>query len=230
VTVEHRDITAALEALACYEDRTAVVHKYDPNFDPARGDKFSVEFEPALGEGARMQSFSLNVVRDGESVRHRIGGHDFLTIMAATNLKQRIRMLCTYRIADEQNLLVIGTSNRPELSQGFFVKHGDGCGEAFPLRHLLKTQVYEVAEHIGVPNAVMMRPPTTDTFSADQSQEAYFYGTSVTLGDELWLAWSKGEDPVQTGARVGMAGTDVEKFFGLYSRRAAYGDYLRETL
>lgn len=230
VTIERHDITPALEALGCYTDRLAVVRKYDAAFDPARGDTFSVEFDPAIGGGARLQSFALNVVRDGTPSRHRIGGQDFLAIMAATNLKQRVRMLSTYRIADEHNLLVIGTSNRPELSQGFYVKHGDGCGEAFPLRQLLKTQVYEIAAHIGVPEAVRQRPPTTDTFSADQSQEAYFYGTSVTLGDELWLAWSEGEDPAGVASRLAMPVIDVEKFFGLYSRRAAYAEYLHETV
>jgi NAD+ synthase len=90
--------------------------------------------------------------------------------------------------------------------------------------------VYDVARHIGVPDAVLERPPTTDTFSADQSQESYFYGTTVELGDELWLAWSREEDPATTGARLGMSAADVDKFFGLYTRRSAYADYLREVL
>lgn len=230
IRLEHRDISAALEALGCYSDRLTVVRKYCPDFDPDRGDAFSVEFEPATGSADRLQVFSLNVVRDGSSDRYRLGGRDFLAIMAATNLKQRVRMLSTYRIADEENLIVIGTSNRPELSQGFYVKHGDGCGEAFPLRFLLKTQVYDLAEHIGVPIAVRDRPPTTDTFSADQSQESYFYGTSVALGDELWLAWAKGEEAPAVASRLGVDAADVRKFFALYSRRSAYADYLSETL
>lgn len=230
VTIEHRDITAPLDALGCYADRAAVVRKYDSNFDAGSGDAFSVEFEPATGDAERLQGFSLNVVRNGGATRHRIGGRDFLTVMAATNLKQRVRMLSTYRIADEHNLLVIGTSNRPELSQGFYVKHGDGCGETFPLRHLLKTQVYDISRFIGVPESVRNRPPTTDTFSADQSQEAYFYGTSIEMGDELWLAWSKDEQPTGVATRLEMPVADVKKFFTLYTRRAGYAAYLSETL
>lgn len=229
VRLEIRDITAALDALGCYRDRLAVVQRIDPHFDP-ENDAFSVEFVPASGEAGRIQSFALNVLRSGKASHHRLGGRDFLTIMAATNQKQRVRMLMTYRLADEENLLVIGTSNRLELDQGFYVKHGDGCGEVFPLSRLLKSQVYDLAQHLGVPESVRERPPTTDTFSAPQTQEEYFYGTSVETGDRLWLAWHQSEDLTAVAAELGLAPTDVEKFFELYQRRSQYAEYLRETL
>jgi NAD+ synthase len=222
-----RDITSVLEALGCYADRLGVVQRKDPDFDPAR-DKFSVEF--ALGEGERLPSFSLNVVRGEESTRHRLGGHDFLTIMAATNEKQRVRMRLSYRWADEHNGLVIGTSNRLELEQGFFVKHGDGCGDVFPLRYLVKTHVFELAAHLGVPESVQKRTPTTDTFSAPQTQEEYFYGAATEASDDLWLAYYNGEDPATVAARRGLTEGDVDKLFGVYRRRATYADYLRETI
>lgn len=222
-----RDITGVLEALGCYADRLAVVQRKVPDFDPAH-DKFSVEF--ALGEGERLPSFSLNVVRDGESTRHRLGGRDFLTIMAATNEKQRVRMMLSYRWADEHNGLVVGTSNRLELEQGFFVKHGDGCGDVFPLRHLVKTHVFELAAHLGVPESVQNRTPTTDTFSAPQTQEGYFYGAATEASDDLWLAYHNSEALAPVASRHGMTVGEVEKLFGVYGRRAAYADYLRETL
>jgi len=224
-----RDITGVLEALGCYADRLAVVQRMDPDFDPAK-DQFSVEFVPALGAGDRLPSFSLKVIRDGEPTRRRLGGRDFLTIMAATNEKQRVRMMLTYRWADEHNGLVIGTSNRLELDQGFFVKHGDGCGDVFPLRDLLKTHVFELAAELGVPQSVQLRTPTTDTFSAPQTQEEYFYGTATETGDDLFLAYHSGEDPGGVAERHGLGVADVEKFFGVYRRRAAYADYLRETI
>lgn len=225
-----KDITPVLEALGCYADRLQVVRRLEPDFDPEAGDKFSVEFQPATGAGDRLQTFWLSVVRDGATTRHRLGGRDFLTIMAATNQKQRTRTMMTYRIADEQNLIVVGTSNRLEIDQGFFVKFGDGCGEAFPLRYLLKSQVYDLAAYLGVPDEIRNRPPTTDTFSAPQSQEQYFYGTSVEMGDALWLAWHRDEPAAEVADRLGLATADVEKFFGLYERRAGYAEYLRTTI
>lgn len=230
VPLEVRDITGPLAALGAYDDRLAVVRKYVPDFDDAAGDKFSVEFDNAEGEEGRLQRFVLNVERGGSSETFRLGGRDFLTIMAATNQKQRVRMLETYRIADEANLLVVGTSNRPEIEQGFFVKHGDGCGDVFPLRYLLKTQVYDVAKVVGVPQSVIDRAPTTDTFSAEQSQEDYFYGTTVETGDRLWLGWHKNEPVEDVAKDTGLTPDDVQKYYDLYARRAEYTDYLTTTL
>lgn len=222
-----RDISGILDALDCYADRQAVVQRLVPEFDPSR-DTFSVEF--VLGSGEQLPSFLLNVVRGARSTRHRLGGRDFLTIMAATNEKQRVRMMLTYRLADEHNGLVIGTSNRLELEQGFFVKHGDGCGDVFPLRHLLKTQVFELAAHLDVPEAVQQRTPTTDTFSAPQTQQEYFYGAATETSDDLWLAYYNAEDPAAVAARHRLTVADVDRYFGTYRRRAGYADYLRETL
>jgi NAD+ synthase len=98
------------------------------------------------------------------------------------------------------------------------------------LRYLLKTQVYDLAEYLGVPDSVRRRPPTTDTFSAPQSQEEYFYGTSVELGDQLWLAWHEHEAADSVAGRLGLSAGDVEKFFELYQRRSQYAAYLTETL
>lgn len=229
VRIEQRDITPALEALGCYHDRLEVVRRIDPEFDP-QYDSFSVEFVPGSGEQGRLSTFALNTIRDGKSDHHRLSGRDFLTIMAATNQKQRVRMLVTYRIADERNLIVIGTSNRLELDQGFYVKHGDGCGEVFPLSRMLKTQVYDLARQLGVPDEIRKRPPTTDTFSAPQSQEEYFYGTTVEVGDQLWQAWHRGQSAEAVSAALDLPTSDVQQFFDLYKRRAVYADYLRETL
>ena len=230
VPLEVRDITPVLTALGAYDDRLRVVRKHVPDFDDEAGDKFSVEFQAAVGEGERLQSFVLNVERGGTSTQYRLGGRDFLTILAATNQKQRTRMLVTYRVADESNLLVIGTSNGPEIDQGFFVKHGDGSGDVFPLRHLLKTQVYDVAKTVGVPQSVIDRAPTTDTFSAEQTQEEYFYGTSVEAGDRLWLAWRGSESAAAVGEELGLSEQDVLKYYDLYQRRSEYAAYLTETI
>ncbi|MCE7481981.1 NAD(+) synthase [Microbacterium profundi] len=230
VQLEVRDITAPLAALGAYDDRLAVVRKHVPGFEDEHGDRFSVEFDAAQGEAGRLQRFTLKVERADGAQSFRLGGRDFLTIMAATNQKQRVRMLSTYRIADEANLLVIGTSNRPEIEQGFFVKHGDGCGDVFPLRHLLKSQVYDVAKAVGVPQSVIDRAPTTDTFSAEQTQEQYFYGTSVEAGDRLWLGWHRGDDIASVAADTRLSQSDVQKYYDLYSRRAEYAAYLTTTI
>ena len=221
-----RDITSVLEALGCYADRLAVVQRKDPDFDPAR-DKFSVEF--ALGAGERLPSFSLNVVRDGESTRHRLGGREFLTIMAATNQKQRVRMLLSYRWADEHNGLVIGTSNRLELEQGFFVKHGDGAADFKPIAHLYKTQVYALARHLEVPGEIRARQPTTDTYSLSQTQEEFFFALPYAEMDLCLWAVDHGVPAGEVGPAIGLTEGQVERVFRDIEAKRRVSRYLHHV-
>ena len=95
--------------------------------------------------------------------------------MAATNFKQRMRKMIEYYHADRLNYAVVGTPNRLEYDQGFFVKNGDGSADVKPIAHLYKTQVYQLAEYLGVPEEIRSRPPTTDTYSLPQSQEEFYF-------------------------------------------------------
>ena len=80
-----------------------------------------------------------------------------------------------YYHADRLNYAVIGTPNRQEYDQGFFVKLGDGAADVKPIAHLYKTQVYQIAEYLNLPEEIQHRPPTTDTYSMEQSQEEFYF-------------------------------------------------------
>ena len=99
----------------------------------------------------------------------------YLQIVAATNFKQRIRKTMEYYHADRLMYAVAGTPNLLEYDQGFFVKLGDGSADFKPIAHLYKTQVYALAEYLGVPEEIRRRPPTTDTYSLSQTQEEFFF-------------------------------------------------------
>ncbi len=73
------------------------------------------------------------------------------------------------------NFAVTGTPNRLEYDQGFFVKLGDGAADIKPIAHLYKTQVYQLAEFLGVPKEICSRPPTTDTYSLPQGQDEFYF-------------------------------------------------------
>ncbi len=119
--------------------------------------------------------------------------------MAATNFKQRTRKMLEYYHADRLNYAVAGTPNRLEHDQGFFVKLGDGAADVKPIAGLYKTQVYELARHLGVTAEILNRPPTTDTYSLAQSQEDFFF--SVPYGTLDVLLWAKNHGvPAETAA------------------------------
>ena len=96
----------------------------------------------------------------GRVVRERLSAAAVLEVVAATNLKQRTRKMVEYHHAERRNFAVAGTPNRLEYDQGFFVKGGDGLADFKPIAHLYKTQVYQLAEALGLPASVRSRPPT----------------------------------------------------------------------
>ena len=75
-------------------------------------------------------------------------------MVAATNMKHRTRKQIEYYHADRLNYAVIGTPNRLEYDQGFFVKNGDGSADVKPIARLYKSQVYQLAEYLGVPEEI----------------------------------------------------------------------------
>jgi len=81
------------------------------------------------------------------------------------------------------NYAVAGTPNRLEYDQGFFVKNGDGAADFKPIAHLYKSQVYQLAEYIGVPDKIIKRPPTTDTYSLSQDQDEFYFSLSYDKMD-----------------------------------------------
>lgn len=167
------DITRALRALGCYSRRDAAIRSVIPEYGAGYRSKI-VLASTLQGHAYNVHSI---VVESPEGVqrRARLTADAYLSIVAATNFKQRVRKLMEYHHADRLRYAVVGTPNRLEYDQGFFVKNGDGAADLKPIAHLYKTQVLELAEYLGVPDEVRRRPPTTDTYSLEQSQEEFYF-------------------------------------------------------
>src|SRR5439155_24407313 len=112
--------------------------------------------------------------------------------------------------ADRLKLAVAATTNRLEYDQGFFVTLGDGAADLKPIAHLYKSQVYQLAAHLGVPERVRERPPTTDTYSLSQTQEEFYFTLPLEKMDlclygknnnipaaDLTLATGLGEEQIE---------------------------------
>jgi NAD+ synthase len=131
---------------------------------------------PSVVDSDTFRLYSVVVVDpDGEQTKYRLTPEAYLGIVAATNFKQRVRKMLEYYHADRLNYVVSGTPNRLEYDQGFFVKLGDGSADVKPIAHLYKSQVYALAEYLGVPEEIRSRPSTTDTYSMPQSQEEFYF-------------------------------------------------------
>jgi NAD+ synthase len=145
-----------------------------------------------------------------------------LQLVAATNYKQRIRKMTEYYHADRLNYAVAGTPNRLEYDQGFFVKQGDGASDFKPIAHLYKTQVYQLAEYLGVPAEIRSRPPTTDTFSLAQTQEEFYFALPYDRMDLCLYAFNHGVPAERGGAGRRPELEQVERVFkDIESKRRA---------
>jgi len=88
-------------------------------------------------------------------------GYDAATKkLAENNIKPRLRMVTLYYLANRLGYLVVGSSNRSELSVGYFTKHGDGGSDLMPLGNLVKSQVRDLARYLGIPREVIDKPPS----------------------------------------------------------------------
>ncbi len=180
--LEH--IGPTLEAIGCYRWRDDAMRAVFPDY--AKGWKSKIRI--AGGAQGRVNFFKLVVQSPaGEVFEKRLPIREYLQIVSATNFKQRIRKTVEYFHADRLNYAVIGTPNRLEYDQGFFVKNGDGAADIKPIAHLYKTQVYALARHLGLPEAVCTATPTTDTYSMAQGQDEFYFALPYQQMDvALW--------------------------------------------
>lgn len=167
------DITGMLESVGFYRRYDDAVHAVLPGFGPGWVSKIAID---GVATGSGFASFAVVAQSpEGQTFRERLALKPYLEIVAATNFKQRIRKMLEYYHADRLNFAVAGTPNRLEYDQGFFVKNGDGSADVKPIAHLYKTQVYQLAAHLEVPEQVRNRPPTTDTYSMAQGQDEFYF-------------------------------------------------------
>jgi NAD+ synthase len=222
------NITPVLDGFDCYGRRDEAIKRVFPEYDAAAGYKSKIVLPQGVLEGGTLNVFSLVIITpDGEEKRQRLPLNDYFQIVAASNFKQRTRMAMLYYHAEARNYAVIGTANKNEHDQGFFVKWGDGGVDVKPLVHLFKTQVYQLAEYLDIPEVIRTRTPTSDTYSATQTQEEFFFRLPFETMDLLWYA-QEHEVPIGEVAEVmGLTEDQVQHAFDDFTRKFRTTEYLR---
>jgi len=220
------DMTGALTGLGCYARRDEAIQRVFPEYGPDYKAKISLP-QNVLDSDA-LNVFHLTIVTpEGEERSKRLSLHDYLQIVAASNFKQRSRMAMLYYHAELRNYAVVGTPNKNEHDQGFFVKWGDGGYDVAPIRHLFKTQVYQLAEYLEVPPEIRQAVPTTDTYSAHSSQEEFFFRMPFEVMDLLWYAMDH-EVPMSTVVQVmDLTEEQVRRAWADLARKQRTTQYLR---
>lgn len=214
LSVPHQieDITPALEALGCYGHRDEAIRHLFPDYGADCRQKIAVA-DDLLGSN-RMSYFNLIVQwPDGRQEKSRMPLETYLQVVAATNMKQRTRKLLECYHAERLNYAVVGTPNRLEYELGFFVRGGDGLADLKPIAHLYKSQIYALAEHLGVPADIRRQPPSTDTYSLPQTQEEFYFALPYEQADLLLWALRHGVSAGEAGAAIGLTAEQVDRAY-----------------
>jgi NAD+ synthase len=221
------EISVVLDAVGCYRRRDDAIRKVVPEYGPGYKSKIVL---PSVTDSDSLRIYSVVVeAPDGSQTRHRLTTDAYLGIVAATNFKQRVRKMLEYYHADRLNYVVTGTPNRLEYDQGFFVKLGDGSADIKPIAHLYKSQVYALAEFLGVPEEIRRRPSTTDTYSLAQSQEEFYFSLPYQRMDLCLYGKNNGIPRDEVAAATGLTVEQVDRVFRDVDQKRKTTHYLHSS-
>lgn len=225
-TIE-KDITQALEGFGCYRLRDEAVAAIFPEYNPVDY-KMKIGVNPKGINQNLPPVFSLTIVKEnGQTKSKLLPAKEYLQIVAASNFKQRCRMSMLYYHAERLYYAVIGTPNKHEVEQGFFVKHGDGGADIMPISNLYKTQVYQIAEFLNIPKEIIQRTPTSDTYSAEQTQEEFFFQLPFEEMDLVWYGYENKYPAHEVAGALGKTETEIKSIYHNFSRKQRTTEYLR---
>ena len=227
IRVELEDLGDALQSLGCYRRQDEAIRAVFPAYGPGWKCRLTL---PSLLAGDRLPVFQLDVESpEGQRASSRMPAAAYLQLVAATNFKQRARKMMEYYHADRLQYAVAGTPNLLEYDQGFFVKQGDGAADLKPIAHLYKSQVYALAAHLGVPDEIRSRPPTTDTFSMAQTQDEFYFPLPWADMDLCLWARNHGASPAEIAEAVRLTPQQVERVFKDIDGKRRATRYLHEA-
>ena len=219
------DIASTLDGAGCYRRRNEAIRRVVPDFADDWGCKLVLP--PNRLESDRINVTYLVVQSpSGESRKIRLPANEYRQIVAASNFKQRVRAMLEYYHADRLHYAVLGTPNRLEYDQGFFVKGGDGLADVKPIAHLYKRQVYQLADYLGLPSEITSRPPTTDTFSLPQSQEEFYYNMPTHVLDVVLHARNEGQSVNEAAEEVGFTPEQMQRAYAEIDQKRSTTRYL----
>ena len=218
------EIGPCLESVRCYQRRDDAIRKIIPEYRKSWKSKIVL---PDLVSSNNYALFWIVAESpSGERRRARLSSEAYRTIVAATNFKQRTRKMMEYYHADRLWFAVAGTPNRLEYAQGFFVKNGDGAADFKPIAHLYKSQVYQLGHYLGIPEEILRRPPTTDTYTLEQTQEEFYFALPLEQMDLCLYAKNHSIPSAEVAKAIGLNKDQVDRVFNMIESKVRASKYL----
>jgi NAD+ synthase len=224
ITTLLEDVSPILKAAGCYQRRDAAIRSLIPEYMEDYKCKLVL---PSITEESSYAVSSIVVQSPaGVQIKARVTAQAYREIVAAMNFKQRVRIMMEYHHADRLQYAVIGTPNRLEYDMGFFVKNGDGAADLKPIAHLYKTQVYQLAAYLNIIEEIKRRPPTTDTFSMEQSQEEFYFSLPLSQMDLCLYGKNHHVAPSELAAVLGLTDRQVTQVYKQIDSKRKVSEYL----
>ena len=220
------DITNILESFGVYENKEKIVKEKFSNFNEEC--KYRVVVPSKLENNIGMP---LLEVLDDKNMLHKlkISSFDFLNLTAATSIKHRVRMTMLYNYAEKNNFAVIGTTNKTEYLQGYFVKYGDGGSDIEPLVHLYKTQIYQIANFLKLPEEIINQDASPDVWSFKTSDEEFFYAVPYSVVDLILYARENNLSINQISKISSLSIEKIEKLIQFQNQKQNKSQTMREN-
>lgn len=226
VEAKVRPLTDTLQTLGVYRDQEEVLRELFPDFQTDW--RYRLVLPGDLRESRAMNVYSLEVHRPDDSrTRRRLSAAQLRRLQAASNVKQRLRMVLLYREAESSGRLVAGTTNLSEYDQGFFVQHGDGGVDLEPIAHLYKQQVRALAHHLGLPPEIADRPASPDTWSEPVGDDEFYFRLPYSLVDGILARERAGMDDATIASELELEIEQVERIRAELTRRREHSRELR---
>jgi len=222
-------ISDVLDGYGCYERRDEAIRRVIPEYHQP-GWSAKIVLPANLLDQNTLNIFRLVVTApDGQEMSVRLPKNEFQQIVAASNFKQRTRMSILYYHAESRNYAVIGTANKNEYELGFFVKYGDGGVDISPIQHLYKTQIFQLAQYLQIPDEIRARIPTTDTYPGGSTQEEFFYRVPFNILDTVWAGYEQGVEAREIASALGLQEEQVSRVISDIQSKQRTTKYLRMT-
>ncbi len=179
------DITTILKSFGVYDKKEKIVTE--------KFSDFNEECKYRIAIPSKFSSFIgipfLEILDDKNKIHKiKISTDEFLELTAASSIKHRVRMTMLYYFAEKNNFCVVGTTNKSEFLQGYFVKYGDGGTDIEPLTSLYKSQIYQIGEFLKIPQEILKKDASPDIWSFSTSDEEFFYSVPYHLVDLILYA------------------------------------------
>jgi NAD+ synthase len=220
------DITKILESFGVYEMKEKIVCEKFPKFSLKC--KYRVVVPP---KSKNIIGVPFLEILDEDNQRHKlkISSSDFLTLTASTSIKHRVRMTLLYFHGEKNNFSVVGTTNKSEYQQGYFVKYGDGGSDIEPLVNIYKSQIYQLGKFLEIPNEILVSDASPDVWSFSTSDEEFFYTVPYDVVD-LILYSRENKLSISDVQKISELKTeDIENLFQMQNIKQIKSQHMRET-